>query len=336
MNIDDNSGKGTSPGSLGYGLATVQDQPWILETVLAATGGRLLGSARQVVFRSVCTDTRVLEPGDLFVALAGENFDGESFAAAAVARGAAGLVLSRPPASAMPVPVVLVADTLRALGDLAGWRRSRMPDLRVLAITGSSGKTTVKEMTAAILARKLPILKTAGNFNNLVGLPLSLLPVDARHRVAVLEMGMNSPGEIARMTEIADPDLACINNIQAAHLQGLDDINGVARAKEELYAGLKPGATLVVNLDDPLVRKMAEHYPQARITFGCHRQALIRATHVRTGSARGVSFTLHLDGQRCRVRLRCVGRHNVLNALAAAALAHGVGIGIGDIQLGLE
>lgn len=336
MNIDRQNGSGATTGGLGYGLSMVQDQPWTMETVLAATGGQLLGQQRQVIFRSVCTDTRSLESGDLFVALAGENFDGTAFAAEAVAKGAAGLVLNRPPVSPVPVPVVLVPDTLKALGDLAGWRRARLPNLRVLAITGSSGKTSVKEMTASILARKFPILKTSGNFNNLVGLPLSLLPVDGRHRLAVLEMGMNRPGEIARMTEIAAPDLACINNIQSAHLLGLDDLSGVARAKEELFAGLKPEAIMVVNLDDPLVREMAKRYPQARITFGRHRQAQVRATQIRSGSAKGISFTLHLSMAQIRVRLRCVGRHNVLNALAAAALAHGVGIDAEDIRLGLE
>ncbi len=321
---------------MGYGLAMLQDRPWNLETVLAATGGHLLGRPRQVVFRSICTDTRSLEPGDLFVALAGENFDGTSFAAEAVTKGATGLVLNRPPATTLPVPVVLVPDTLKALGDLAAWRRARLADLRVLAITGSSGKTTVKEMTASILARKYPILKTSGNFNNLVGLPLSLLPVDSRHRMAVLEMGMNRPGEIARMTEIAAPDLACINNIQSAHLQGLDDLSGVARAKEELFSGLNPDAIMVVNLDDQLVREMAARYPQVRITFGRHRQAQVRATQIRAGSVKGTAFILHLGLEQTRVRLRCIGRHNVSNALAAAALAHGVGIGLEDIRLGLE
>jgi len=336
MNIEKQNNGGAGTGGLGYGLAMVQDQPWTLESVLTATGGRLLGKKRQVVFRSVCTDTRSLEPGDLFLALTGENFDGAAFAAEAAAKGAAGLVLEGPPVSTLPVPVVLVEDTLKALGDLAAWRRGRMADLRVLAITGSSGKTTVKEMTAAILARKFPILKTSGNFNNLVGLPLSLLPVDSRYRIAVLEMGMNRPGEIARMTEIAVPELACINNIQSAHLQGLDDLTGVARAKGELFAGLESGATMVVNLDDPLVREMAERYPQTRITFGLNRQALVRATRIGAGSAKGISFTLHLGLEQTRVRLRCVGRHNVSNALAAAALAHGVGVGLDGIRLGLE
>jgi UDP-N-acetylmuramoyl-tripeptide--D-alanyl-D-alanine ligase len=307
---------------------------WRLAEVLDATGGRLLSPAA-VTFDRISTDTRTLEPGDLFVALSGENFDGEAFVAAAVAKGAAGLLVSRVPAPAPAVPVVLVDDTQRALGDLAAWRRRQLPNLRVLAITGSSGKTTVKEMTAAILARKFPLLKTTGNFNNLVGLPLTLLQVQAEHRLAVLELGMNRPGEIARLTEIAAPDFACINNIQGAHLLGLDDINGVARAKGELFAGLAPTATMLVNLDDPLVRALAKGHGQKQITFGLDRRALVRATYIRLEGETGIAFTLKIGREQLRVRLNCVGRHNVGNALAAAAFAHAVGLGLEDIRQGL-
>ncbi len=145
---------------------------------------------------------------------------------------------------------------------------------------------------------------------------------------------MNQPGEIARLTEIAAPDLACITNVQGAHLLGLADIGGVARAKEELFAGLAPAATMIVNLDDPLVRAMAGRYAQKQITFGLHRQAQVRATYVRADVAEGIAFTLNIGGEKARVRLRCLGRHNVVNALAAAALAHGVGVGLVDIVAG--
>ena len=311
-------------------------QAWPLADVLAATGGRLAGPAGAKVFGGISTDTRTIAAGDLFVALSGENFDGESFVPEALARGAAGLLLKGLPSPVPPVPVVVVADTLRALGDLAAWRRRHLKKLQVLAITGSSGKTTVKEMTGAILARKYPILKTAGNFNNLVGLPLTMLKLNEKHRLAVLEMGMNRPGEIARLTEIAAPDFACINNVQGAHLQGLNTITGVARAKEELFAGLLPAAVMVVNLDDPLVRAMARRYSQRQIGFGLHRRALVRATYVRLKGERGIDFTLTIGEEKTRVSLNCVGRHNVINALAAAALAHGVGLSMTDICLGLS
>ncbi|HSH13003.1 MAG TPA: UDP-N-acetylmuramoyl-tripeptide--D-alanyl-D-alanine ligase [Desulfurivibrionaceae bacterium] len=308
---------------------------WRLDEVLAATGGRVCGPAGAVTFRRISTDTRTIAAGDLFVALSGENFDGETFLAEAVSRGAAGALVSREPSPPASVPVIVVGDTLRALGDLAAWRRRQLPNLQVLAITGSSGKTTVKEMTAAILARKFPLLKTTGNFNNLIGLPLTLLKVNEKQRLAVLEMGMNHPGEIARLTEIAAPDFACINNIHGAHLLGLEDIHGVARAKAELFAGLAPTATMIVNLDDPLIRAMARRYSQKQITFGLHRRAQVRATYIRLAGEAGIAFTLKIGREQIRVRLHCVGRHNVVNALAAAALAHGVGLGLEDIRQGL-
>jgi len=323
------------PATFGYGFATAQDQAWTLDMVLEATGGRLVGTRDQIVFRSVSTDSRTLEAGDLFVALTGENFNGERFVADAISKGAAAVIVSKGLTQKVPVPAVIVEDTLRALGDLAAFRRRLMKNLKVIAITGSSGKTTVKEMTATILARKMNVLKTSGNFNNLVGLPLSLLPVDSAHQIAVLEMGMNRSGEIARMTEIAAPDIACINNVQNAHLQGLHDLQGVANAKGELFAGIGADACLVVNLDDSTVSKLAASYPQKQITYGRHRRAMIRATYIHQRGEGGVSFTLIIGKNKERVRLGCVGRHNVFNALAAAGLAHAVGLELKDICLGL-
>ncbi|MBU0480655.1 MAG: UDP-N-acetylmuramoyl-tripeptide--D-alanyl-D-alanine ligase [Proteobacteria bacterium] len=327
--------KNTEQYGFGYGFNTSQDMAWTLAQVVAATGGSLESGDGGVVFRSISTDTRKLETGDLFVALSGENFDGEAFAEDAVRSGAAGLVLKRKPVRDLKVPLVLVPDTLKALGDLASYRRRQMKALKVIAITGSSGKTTVKEMTAAVFSKKSGVLKTLGNFNNLIGLPLSLLPVDSSHRIAILEMGMNQPGEIARMTEIAAPDIACINNVQNAHLQGLDNLDGVARAKGELFAGLGPEATMVVNLDDRIVAALAERYPQKKITFGLNRKAQVRATYIRHRGENGVSFTLVAGPEKVRVRMQCVGKHNVLNALAAGAMAWAAGVNLKEIAAGL-
>jgi UDP-N-acetylmuramoyl-tripeptide--D-alanyl-D-alanine ligase len=321
-----------SPGSDWVGNL---DQAWSLSQVIEATGGKLTGGSPKAVFRAVSTDSRAIATGDLFVALAGDNFDGEKFCEDAVGRGAAGVLVAKAPELPLSVPVIIVDDTLQALGDLAAFRRAEMEGLKVLAITGSSGKTTVKEMLATVCARRLKVIKTMGNFNNLIGLPLSLLPVTGSHQVAILEMGMNRPGEIARMTEIARPDIACINNVQSAHLQGLASIEGVAVAKGELFAGMKAAGILVVNLEDPLVRKLAGQYEQRQITYGWRRQALVRATYLYNRGEEGFSFTLSIGKEKGRVKLQCVGRHNVLNALAAAALAHGVGIPFADICLGL-
>lgn len=319
----------------GYGFAIRQNPVWTLAQVLLATGGRLWGKRTEACFRLVSTDSRTVEAGDLFVALRGDKFDGHAFVAEVLAKGAAGLILEEPPAAPVPVPVVLVPDTLTALGDLAHYRRSRMGDLQVLAVTGSSGKTTVKEMTAAILGQQHQVLKSRGNFNNLIGLPLSLLPVEEHHEFAVLEMGMNRPGEIARLAEIALPDAACITNVQEAHLAGLASIEGVAKAKGELFAGMKAWGTLVVNLDDPRVRRLARRLSHAKITFGRAAAADVRATHIRGLGEAGMSFTLVIGDWRQRVRLAALGVHNVQNALAAAALCLAAGLAPAEIAAGL-
>jgi len=307
---------------------------WSLDDVVSATGGRTSASGGE--FRGICIDSRRLEPGDLFVAIRGDRFDGHDFIAAAVAAGAAGVVADRPPAEPPGVPLIMVADTLAALGDLAAWRRRRMKRLRVLAVTGSSGKTTVKEMCARVLARNHAVIRTGGNFNNLVGLPLSLLPVEERHRFAVLEMGMNRPGEIARLTEIADPDIGCINNIQPAHLQGLGDVMGVARAKGELFAGMRDDAVMAVNLDDPLVVEMAARHRMRRVDFGFASGAAVTAGKVRLLEAGGTSFTMRMEGLHFMIRIRATGRHNVANCLAAAAMTLAAGETPENIAAGLD
>ncbi len=339
----------------GYGFAILQNPSWTLDQVLLATGGRLLsggvsrsdlllkngkggkqGANDHPCFRSISTDSRTITPGDIFLALSGATYDGLDFVAQAMSRGAAGLIVERPLQLRVAVPVVMVADCLRALGDLAAYRRNLMKKLKVVAITGSSGKTTVKEMTASILGLCGKTLKTQGNFNNLVGLPLSLLPVNYHHDFAVLEMGMNVPGEIARLTEIADPDVACINNIQPAHLAGLGSVAGVARAKGELFAGCRSSATLAVNLEDLQVRKLVRGSRREMVGFGFRKGAAVRATRISPLGQAGTAFTLEIAGRRERVKLRSLGRHNVLNALAAAAMAHAAGASPHLIVAGLE
>lgn len=320
----------------GYGFATSENPSWTLEHILLATGGRLVSGRAHAGFRSISTDSRSIKPGDIFLALSGENFDGAAFVGQALKKGAAGLIVSAMMEKYIPVPVVQVEDTLRALGDLAAYRRSMLRDLKVIALTGSSGKTTVKEMIASILSGCGNVLKTQGNFNNLIGLPLSLLPANYRHDYAVLEMGMNRLGEIARLAEIADPDIACINNIQAAHLEGLGSIEGVARAKGELFAGCRSSATLVVNLEDRLVKKLVRTRRGKMLTFGRKPKADVRASHCVFKGLDGIDYTLHIGSQKARVHLQAVGEHNVVNSLAAAALAHAAGVNITEIVFGLE
>ena len=316
--------------------AAREPSPWRLDDVVRASGGRIVRSGAAERFRRVATDTRTLAPGDLFVALCGARHDAHDFAAAAVAAGAAGLVVARPvvlPAAARAV-VVQVDDTLRALQALAADLRRRTAP-RVFALTGSNGKTTTKEMLAAILERVAPgrVLKTEGNLNNLVGVPLTLLGLAGDETYAVVEMGMNAFGEIRRLTEITDPDVGLITNVGPAHLEGLGSVEGVARAKGELFAAMRPDATIVVNTEDPRVAALAAAFPGRRIGFGAGTEVAAEAV---TCDERGAAaFRLRLAAAVVDVRLQIPGRQNVMNALAAAAAAWTVGAAPDAIAAGL-
>lgn len=328
---------------------------WTDELVATAVGGTLLcrGKSRGLLGQ-VLTDSRASNMNGIFVALKGENHDAHDFLEQAVANGASCLVVEHIPAvlSDSEVSTIIVADTQRALGDMAGFRRKRlsgMSDQRVVGITGSCGKTTVKEMAAAILARKWPagpdnpqnsVLKTRGNLNNLIGLPLSLLPLSVNNRVAVLEMGMNRPGELLRLAEIADPDISCITNIHAAHLEGLGSIEGVAQAKEELFAATKSSATLIVNLDDPWVSQLIGKYRQKKLTFAASGEQMkdkpdFWPSDIFFEAGGAITFTLHYQLQSAAIHLFTAGEHNVANALAAAAIATAAGAGVEEIVAGL-
>ena len=326
---------------------------WTVDTLVKATGGKSLAEtpAKRLIFSAICTDTRLIKGGDVFVALRGDKFDGHDFVQDAAAKGAGAVVVEEPPTGLKDnVHVIIVDDTLKALGDLAGFRRRLLADdLKVVGITGSSGKTTLKEMAAAIFTEfyhddsgygRSAVLKTEGNFNNLVGLPLSLLPLDGEHLVAVMEMGMNAFGEIGRMAEIANPDVACINNVHAAHLEGVGSLEGVARAKGELFEKLRPDGLRIVNFDDPFVVKLAKKYPGPEIGFavtaaGRKRKPLIRVTRVTSLGENGSRFTLHIGEWKERITIPVPGNHNVHNAAAATAICHGCGVDKDAIIRGL-
>lgn len=328
---------------------------WTIGSIVQATGG--IGPEQRPggMLGKVSTDSRSVQRGEIFVALEGDCFDGHDFIDQVAKKAAGCLVVARKIEEryAGTVPQVIVPDTLKALGDLAGFRRRLMEQLSspiIIGITGSCGKTTVKEMTAAILARHWPVgpdnpahcvLKTTGNYNNLIGMPLSLLPLNVNHRAAVIEMGMNRPGELARLAEIAEPDISCITNIHAAHLEGLHSLEGVARAKEELFAGTKGSGIFVVNLDDPLVRACAGRYPQKCIGFSCGGEGLqygpdVWASDVQVGAEGLITFVMHLRQEKVDIHLYAAGIHNVANALAAAAIAWSAGAGPAAIALGLS
>src|SRR6266404_2085397 len=250
---------------------------WSKTEILAATGGKILRGGKKTRFGEVVTDSTKVKTGSVFVALKGERHDGHRFVGDAVRRGAGCVIINRslPKSGLADATTIKVPDTLRALGDLAHYRREQFAP-KVLAITGSNGKTTTKEMVAAILEEasvgrqswRGKILKTEGNFNNLVGLPLTLLRLRKRNKVAVVELGTNRPGEIERLTEIAAPDLGIITSVAAAHLEGLKSVAGVAHEKGALFRGIRPGGTIAVNWDDARVRRLGQKFRGKKITYG--------------------------------------------------------------------
>jgi UDP-N-acetylmuramoyl-tripeptide--D-alanyl-D-alanine ligase len=303
--------------------------PFTAREAAAVTGGRWLPAGPSGAgappdddarFVGVVTDSRAVRDGVLFVALAGERFDAHDFAAEAAAGGAAALVVSRPVEA--PVPRLLVPDTLQALQALARHHRERF-DIPVVGLTGSNGKTTTKEMIAAVLAPLGPVHKTTGNLNNHIGVPLTLLGLEDRHRAAVIEMGMNHEGEIRHLAGLARPTTAVITNAGRAHLEGLGSREAVVRAKSEIAERLGAADTLVLFGDDPLLADTNRARPCRKLTFGFGPSTGLSATNVVELGLAGSEFDATGFG---RVRLVIPGRHNILNALAALAVAKGLGV----------
>jgi len=302
-----------------------------LREMAQALGGEVLGPA--VVFSGVSTDTRRIQGGDLFVALEGPNFNGHGFLGEARDKRAAAALVHR--AVASDLPRVQVKDTRLGLGALAGYWRDKF-SCPIVAVTGSNGKTTVKEMIGAILGREEPVLVSSGNLNNDIGLPLVLCRLRGEHRIAVLEMGMNHIGEIDYLTRIARPRVAVITNAAPAHLEGLGTVAAVAEAKGEIFNGLEADGIAVINADDefsPLWRRRVREFQC--ITFGMEQPATITVDGLEATDA-GSRFTLYTPAGSCDVGLSLPGRHNVMNSLAAAAAAIAVGADLGQIKAGLE
>lgn len=307
------------------------------DQVVQATKGERLRQGPRSSYGAVCTDTRQLSPGCLFVALAGERFDAHQFVGDAVKNGAAGLVVQKGRLAAYPegCAVFEVPDTLAALGALGRFHRERFK-IPVGAVTGSNGKTTTKELVAAILETRGPALRTAGNLNNEVGVPLTLFGLEPRHVAAVIEMGMNHKGEIARLAQIARPDAGLITVVQAAHLEGLGSIEGVAEAKGELFFNLPPGGVAVVNADDPRIVRQAVASKAKTLTFGRAEAAEVRLVAVEPNGKSGLGIKVRENGRDWPIALRLIGEHNALNATGAFALALALGYRPEECVRGLE
>jgi UDP-N-acetylmuramoyl-tripeptide--D-alanyl-D-alanine ligase len=284
-----------------------------------------------VTFRGVSTDTRTLAQGNLFVALRGPSFDGHDYLAQARRRGAVAATVSEPRDA--DLPLLEVGDTRIALGELAAHWRTHFA-IPVVGLTGSNGKTTVKEMIAAILARCGEALVTRGNLNNDIGVPLTLLGLGAQHRYAVVEMGANHPGEIGYLTRLVQPTVGLVNNAGPAHLEGFCSLEGVAKAKGELFEGLGSDAVCVINADDHyagLWRAMAGS--RSVMSFALEQRAEVQAQW--RGDLQGSDVELHTPAGATSLRLSLPGRHNVMNALAAAAATLALEIPLPDIVAGL-
>ena len=284
--------------------------------------------AQDLEITAITTDSRKAGPGALFAALPGERFDGHDFCASAVKLGAAALLVSQPVESA--APQLRVDDVLTALGRIAGLIRDRLQPT-VVGITGSNGKTTVKEMVAAILVRQGEVLATRGNYNNELGLPLTLFRLKPEHRYAVLEMGAGKTGDIAYLADIAKPDVGLVNNIAPAHLEGFGSLEGVAKTKGAMFAHLPADGCAVMNADEPWMDLWREQCTADKVlTFGTSGSADVRL-ETANGSTRIVGPRGSFEP-----RLALPGRHNLINATAATAIAIALGIEMDDIRQGLE
>jgi murE/murF fusion protein len=350
-------GQGSEYKSIRLKVESLEDQGFRLKAfqIAKAIEARVLSGDLDTSIHGISTDSRSVRRGNIFWAISGDRFNGHNFVPDAIKKGAVGAVVSstfdfRPLTfSTRSRPILLkVRDTLKALGDFAAWYKEHL-GIKVLGITGSCGKTTTKELIFSILGKKWKVTKTPGNFNNLIGLPLSLLSAKSDDSWAVLEMGMNQPGEIIRLCEIAKPQVGLITTIQPAHLAGLGDIKEVAKEKWELWRALPQTGVAVVNLDDPLVTEGAKDLTCQVVGYSMGQQTLPSSNHQITKSPNhqitclswtpcehGTLLDLDIAGSRLSVDLPLIGRANVQNAAAAAATGHAVGLTPARIKQGLE
>ena len=303
------------------------------EEVLKATHGTLVEGEKSTAFNGISTDTRTLVPGNLFIALVGEKFDGHEFIQQAMEKGTGGILVSQKVKGAGNAAVFLVDNTLKGLQDLAHFHRHRFT-IPIIAITGSNGKTTTKDMTAAALSSRLRVLKTQANYNNEIGLSLTLLQLTKEHQAAVVEMGMRGRGEIAGLAQIADPTVAIVTNVGETHLELLGSLENIAAAKAELVDAVGMNVISLLNADNEFVYEMHHKAKGQVVYFGTNSRADIKAQKIQSGED-GVAFECTTEKGSFPVFLPIPGRHNVYNALAAIAAGLALGLTQNDIVAGL-
>jgi len=316
-----------------------------LEEIKEITGGSVIQGNMHHSFKNISIDSRSLSPGDLFVALKGNNFDGHDFVCEALSKGAFGAVLSKrelcngenlSDKKIYHKPcIILVKDTLAALQRISQYHRERSR-VSLIGVTGSNGKTTSKEMIASILETKFSVLRNEGNYNNHIGVPLTLLRLEPSHDIAVLEMGMSRLGEIRRLCEIAQPSIGVLTNISGVHLQFLGSLERVKEAKGELVDFIDQEGTVILNSDDPFIMDLKKRVKGRLLTYGIESYSDIRAKNIRDLGTDGLTFLLMINDKEMKVRLPLIGNYNVYNALSAAAAGSVCGIEIENIKKGLE
>ena len=305
--------------------------PLLLSELAKAADGKLVGEDKTI--HQLVTDSRALTVGDVFLALKGTNFDGHRFLEQASKSGCSAAIVDHH--CQLDIPQIIVSDTHQALGKIGAFIKAKVAP-KTVAITGSSGKTTVKEMVAAILSRLGNVLATKGNFNNDIGVPLTLLRLEAQHDFAVVELGANHMGEIAYTSDLVRPDVAIINNIAAAHLEGFGDLCGVARAKGEIFEGLVAGGMAIYNQDCQLANKWQWRLTDKNVRrFSCLNESDCYSSDVVLDDNGCASFKLNTHIGNTYIELPVPGRHNVCNAVAAAIIAIEFGASLDDLRLGL-
>jgi UDP-N-acetylmuramoyl-tripeptide--D-alanyl-D-alanine ligase len=316
--------------------------PWRVSEILEATQGKLVCGDIERQFSGVCIDSRSIQADQLFVAIKGEVHDGHNFTGYVTSKGVKGIVIHEDKAGSLSVAgwkklgvvCVSVKDTVRALGDMASYNRKRS-NARLVAITGSNGKTTSKEMCFAVVSEGFNTLGTYGNLNNNIGVPLTLFSLSHEHEMAVVELGMNHAGEIRQLGEICTPDIGIITNIGPAHLEGLGSIENIAKAKAELLENIKPDGVVILNADDPRVCKLADNTESRVVYFGMSEKADIKGADVEQRGT-GIDFTLILPEEEIDIKLNAAGKFMVSNALAAASVGYELGLSAKKIKSGLE
>lgn len=304
-----------------------------IEEILKAVDGKLISGNNNIKISGVSTDSRTIKKGELFIPLIGENFNGENFLDDAIKLGSASLTAKSINTNKYEKPVILVEDTKIAFHRLANYYRSKF-DIPFIAVTGSSGKTTTKDMIYSVLSKKYNVLKTEGNLNNEIGLPITLFKLNKTHQIAIVEMGMSDFGEIRKLKNIANPNIAVYTNIGVAHIEKLGSRENILKAKSELIEDFGNGNSIVINSDDDMLRKLLNSTNSEYITYGI-KSGDFKAYNIRN-IENGISYNINLNGEPTEINLSVPGEHNVYNSLAAICIGSKFGVNKEDIKEALK